>query len=353
MLEKLTGFLGRIKLQDRTFFARQLSTMLESGLPIAQSLTIIASQTKNKKFKTIINKIIEDIESGVSFSTAISGHPEAFSNVEISIIRAGEASGKLTNVLSELALDLETQSAFGGKIKSALMYPLFILVTMIVVVYIMMTRVLPQLLGIFKEANVPLPWSTRVLIATTDFASAYWWLIILVTVGSIVGARLYFTSDQGSITWAKITLETPVFAGLNQRIYMANMCRTLGMLSQSGVPIVESIQIVSSVIDNKIYSKSLVKAARDVERGVPLSVPVSKSSYFPAIVGQMILVGEQTGKMDEILIKLAAYFEQEVDTELKGVISLVEPAMLIIIGLGVAIIVFAILVPIYSIAQTI
>lgn len=349
----LDKYFLKVSSKDKGFFFRQLSTMLESGLPIAQALTIIASQTKKQGFKKVINEIIEDIESGISFSTAIANHPNIFSKFEIAIVRAGEASGKTTNVLGELARSVESDTQFSGKVKSAMMYPAFILLAMVVVVYIMMTRVLPSLTSVFNESGVELPWSTKLLMAISYGMIHYGWLILIILIAICVGIKLYFGSPEGALVYSRMNLNIPLFGTLNQKIYMSRFARTLAMLSDSGVPIVESIEIVAAVMANKIYSKSLVKCARDIERGIPLSVPISKNPYFPQIVSQMILVGEQTGKIDEVLYKLSDYFEGEVDTELKGLVSLVEPAMLILVGLGVAFIVFAVLLPIYSITSSI
>ncbi len=344
---------SRVNARDRAFFFRQLATMLVSGLPIAQALTIIATQTKKKNFRNIINNIIENIESGIAFSTAIAVHPKVFSKFEISICRAGEASGKLNDVMEQLAKSLEAELSFSGKIKSAMFYPAFILVAMIVVVYIMMTRVLPNLTTIFTDSNVELPWTTKILISVSNAMISYGWLIGLLLVGFFVGAKLYLGTPEGSLIYSNITLQMPIFGKLNQKVFMARFSRTMALLTDAGVPIVESIQICASVMSNRLYARSLMKAARDVEKGIPFSVPISKDSFFDPIVSQMILVGEQTGKIDDVLFKVANYFEEDVETELKGLVSLVEPALLIVIGLGVAFIVFSVIMPIYTLTTSI
>ena len=351
-MDLILSWFNRISLKERVFFSRQLSTMIGSGVPLNQALNLLLVQTRNVVMRTTITTIIHDLEAGYSFSTAIAKHPHVFNKVYIAIIRSGEQSGKMDIVLKRMAEQLENEASFTGKIRSALLYPAFIFVAMIGVAILMMVRVIPQLKSIFEEAGAQLPISTRLLIALSDFMVQYWYLAILIVVGAAVGGRVFITSTgTGRTFWNHMQISFPVFGGLNQGAYMARMNRTMSMLVQSGIPIIEAIKIVADVIDNKLYYDGLIEVASQVERGVPMSVPLSQNPIFPVIVAQMISVGEQTGKLEQILDNLAVYYEDETGTKIKGLSSLLEPAIMLVIGGGVAFLVFSILMPIYNIAN--
>ncbi len=348
MLQQYLPFLKNVSVRDKSFVTRQLSTMLESGIPLAQSISIIGVQSDNDMMKETMASIVHDLEHGLNFSSSVAKHPRMFNRVYVSAVRAGEASGRLDSVLSELATQLEKDTDSTSKIKGALMYPAFILFAMIATVVVMMVKIVPQLESVFKESNQQLPLSTRIVIGLSDSMVSYWWLYIIVVGFVIWGLSFYMKTDSGREHWNTLKIKMPIVGDINKGSYMARFSRTLSMLIASGVPIIEALKIVADSIDNDIYREALLKVAYDVSRGVPMSVPLQRDKHFPMIVSQMAIVGEQTGKMDEVFEKLAHYYEGQTDDKIKGMSSLLEPMVLVIIGLGAAFVVFAIVMPLYN-----
>jgi len=340
---------NRVTGSERAFLARQLATMLSSGLPIDRAVAVLANQTHNPYLASVLGQVGTDLEAGLPFSGAIAKYPRVFSRVFVNVIIAGEAVGKLAQVLEEMAKRLEDEQEFTGKIKGALYYPLFVLGAMILIGGVLIVYVIPQLKLVFEEAGVVLPLTTRVLIAISDFLASQWWLAILLIIGVMIGIRYYLRTSIGRRMMDSLVLRLPT--GMARDIYMARFSRTLALLVKSGTPIIEALSITAEVINNQLYAETLQAARDEIARGVPMSVPLSRSVLFPIIIPQMILVGEQTGRMDQVLESLADYFEQESNTKLKSLSSLFEPVMIVIVGLGVAFMVFSIFIPIYSIAQ--
>lgn len=340
---------NRVSLKDKSFLSRQLATMLSSGLPLDRAVSILATQSKKKILKETLEDINKDLESGQKFSAAISRHPKVFDRVYVNIVVSGEAVGKLSEVMLRLSDQLEKQEGSNGKITSALLYPAFIILAMGGVMILMMTKVVPQLKEIFSESGAQLPWTTRLLVYLSQFLVSYWWLAILIIIGLIIILKVFLMSDFGSYLFNKIQIGFP--GDIGKDLYMARFSRTLGMLVQSGTPIIEAVKITAEVLNNKIYRDSLLNVASQLERGIPMSVPIGKDANFPVVVPQMIMVGEQTGRLDQILNNLANYYENQSDDKIKGLTSLFEPALIILIGLAVAFVVFSILGPIYQIVQ--
>ncbi|MBI4032331.1 type II secretion system F family protein [Candidatus Berkelbacteria bacterium] len=342
-------FLNRISGRDRAFFARQLATMLASGLPINKAVGILAAQAKQERLKAILVSIESDLETGASFSQAASKHPEMFDRVFTSVILAGEQVGRLAEVLSQLAGQLERDVSFTSRVRGALSYPLFVVGAMGIVGAIMIVTIVPQLEDIFREAGADLPWTTTVILTFSKLLKSYWWAGILLALGGIALLVTYLRSKAGERILGQVMIHLPESLGYD--IYMARLTRTLGMLVQSGTPIIEAITVTSAVVDNVYYHDLLIEAAEQVKRGVPLSVPLGRSALVPPIVSQMISVGEQTGRLDQILLNLAEYYEEEAGEKLKQISSLIEPLVIVIVGIGVGFLVYSILVPIYNIAQ--
>jgi type IV pilus assembly protein PilC len=263
---------------------------------------------------------------------------------------AGEQSGKLEPILQDLATQLEKDASFASKIKTAAVYPLFILVILVVVAFLMLVKVIPQLEDVFTESGAQLPFVTRALLTTSQFCAHYWWLVILLMIVFAVVVALLMTTETFRYYFDKFKMHGPGIGSITTGIYMQRFTSTLSMLTSSGIPIIEAINIVGEVMNNDIYREELKEVASQVERGVPMSVPLSKNPDFPLIVSQMIMVGEQTGKIDKVLENLSKYYEEETDNLIKGATSLFEPVTIVIIGGGVAFLVFAILMPIYNLA---
>jgi len=342
-------FLSFVSLKDRTFLSRQLATMIGSGIPLVEALKVLLLQTRNPVVKQALVEIVHDIESGLSFSSAIDRQPKIFSKIYVAVSRSGEASGRLEDVLLQLADNIEKENSMAGKVRGAMIYPAFIMTAMVGVAMLMMVRVMPQLRAIFSESNLELPITTRILLITSDFMVKYWWLVIILMVGAVVGLGAYIKTPTGTLLLNHLQVRLP--ANLGEDLYMSRFTRTMSMLVKAGLPIIQALEITSQVMNNKIYQASLIQAQADVGRGLPLSVTLSQNRYYPKIVTQMILVGEQTGRLDQLLEKLAIYYENELDTKVKGISTLIEPLIIVILGIGVAFLVISVLMPIYNLTQ--
>ncbi len=342
---------NRVKARDKALFARQLATMISAGLTITKSIRVISTQTKKAYVHQIYMEIYRDLEEGLSFSAALSKHPDVFDQVFISIVSAGEATGKLDVVLAQLADQLENDNNFVGKVKGALYYPAFILLALVGIGSYMLVVVIPQLKSVFDSQGGQLPFATRALISLSGFVSKSWWLLLVMIVVLVVAVKFWVASPTGSRFWSLMKIKTPLFKNMAEGIYMYRFSRILAMLIGSGVPLLDALKICSGVMNNEIYEKSIVALAKQVEKGVPISVQMSKDTVFPSLIGQMAAVGEETGKLDEVMLKVADYFGESTDQNIKTISTLIEPIILVIMGLGVAFLVFAVLVPIYNVAQ--
>lgn len=340
---------NRVVLKDKAFFARQIATMLESGLAIDKSLKIFIGQTNNKFFKKILYSVLKDVEAGMSFSEAIKRHEEVFDDIFVSVVVSGEAVGKLSEVLTNLAETLEKNNTFMGKIKSAFYYPGFVLVVMLVIGFIMVTQVIPPLKEIFNDFGSDIPWTTKTLISISDFIINYWWVVFLILIGMVVGLYAYYKTSDGQRLYSRIVIGVP--GGIGKDVYMNRFCSTLSMLLTAGTPVVKALDITANVMGNVIYTEVIKETSEQMERGIAMSVPISKHSEFDELVHQMIRVGEETGKVDEVLRKLSEYYEEEGNRKVSGISSLIEPALIVVIGGGVAFIVFSIILPIYQLVQ--
>jgi len=344
-------FKAKITTKDRALFARQLATMISAGMTLTKSLSIVAQQARNDRLKEIYNDVYKDLEEGYSFSSALAKHPEAYDRVFIAIVKSGETTGNLEKVLEETANRLENEGNFAAKIKGAMLYPAFILAALLLIGAYMMIQVIPQLKTVFEQAGSNLPILTRALIAVSDFLTQYWWVALLIVATIIVALRYWIISDLGARTINRWEISIPGIKQLTVGIYMSRFSRVMEMLILAGVPLIDGLKIAAGTMNNQVFEEGINQMVVEVEKGVPLSVPILKNENFPSLLGQMVAVGEQTGKMDEVLAKVAEYYEEETDQRIKSISTLVEPVILVIIGAGVAFLVFAVLMPIYNIAQ--
>jgi len=345
------GFHRKVSAKDRAIFARQLSTMISAGLPLIKAIKVTSAQASSPQLKTIYQSIFRDLEEGLSFSNALARHPQTFDKVFISIVNAGENTGKLDVVLKQLADQLENDNNFIGKVKGAMYYPGFILAALLGIGAYMLIVVIPQLKTIFDGAGAKLPIATRMLLAMSNFVQTKWWLLLVIIIILVVVFRYWSDSASGKKTKDRLQLKIPGVSKLFEGIYMYRFSEVMSMLIGAGVPLLDALKIGGSVMNNGFYEKSITKAASQVEKGVPLSVQLSKDPVFPAFIGQMVAVGEETGQLDAVLSKVADYYEESTDQAIRTISTLVEPAVLILMGIGVAFLVFAVLVPIYNIAQ--
>lgn len=352
-VSELLNKLSRVGMKDRVIFTRQLGTMIKSGLPIVQALNILSEQTQNKKFKGVIEQISGGIEGGGSFSSMLAKYPKIFDRVYINMTKAGEASGRLDQTLERLAIQQEKAYGIVKKVRGALLYPAFVLVALVAATILMLIVVIPPLKAIFEGAGADLPLATRALIVLSDAMRGFWYLFILGAAGLVVAGRQYLKTEGGKGVLDRLKLKLPIFGPLFKKIYIARFTRTLASLVSGGVPILQALEIVGESIGNGVYEKALQKAAKDVEGGAQLSQPIRSNPNFPPLVSQMISVGEQTGKMDEVLSKLAEFYEEEVDNLVKNLTTLMEPLLMVVMGTAVGGLLIAILMPIYNLGSVI
>jgi type IV pilus assembly protein PilC len=280
-------------------------------------------------------------------------YPSIFDKVFVAVVQSGEATGKLPETLDHLASELEEQESFSSKFKGALAYPIFILLALVAAVSILMIYVVPQLESIFENSQMTLPLSTKVLLSTSRFIGSWWWLLLLIVVGIVFGIYyLIKVSDSAKYTYDKWKLRIPIFGPIIEQAEMVRFSNMMSLLLGTGIPILQAIKLTSRALDNSVYRRALSRASKDVERGVPLSTPLEKSGVFPIIVPQMIKVGEEAGQVSGILSKLSKYYKEEVDTKVKMINSLLEPVIIVILGLAVGFVVFSIIIPIYQISMS-
>lgn len=347
----LTEKFQKVSESDMVSFTRQLSTMITAGLPLTDALTILQSQSR-PAMANLIGGIVRDIEGGANLATALEKRGNVFSRIYVALVKAGESAGVLDKVLARLADNLEKQRDFRSKTKGALVYPVIVIAAMLVVTFIMMIFVIPKLTSLYKDMNVTLPAPTLLLIAVSNFMVQFWWLIII----AVILAGFFFQSWKrtaiGLRMYDNFLLKLPIFGPLKKEITLAEFCRTFGLLSGAGIPIIEALNIVSEAMDNVILREGVVSASKQVEKGLPLANAIGENEYYPKILSQMIRVGEETGKIDEVLTRLSAYFESESEQLVKGLTTALEPIIMVILGLGVAFLVLAIIMPIYQLTST-
>ena len=342
----------RVSAGDVSVFTRQLSTLLAAGMPLVPSLSILMNQAKNPLLKKSLAQIREQVNEGKSLTESMSVFPQIFPPFYINMIRAGEASGTINLVLERLADFSENQQTLMNKIRSALAYPLVMLCMGTLVIFLLMTFVVPKITGIFSDMHQTLPLITVILIAVSNFLKSFWWLM-LVLLGAAAAVFRYTTTgtDAGRRQWDSAKLKIPVWGQINRKIAIARFSRTLATLLQSGVPLLTAMEIVSNVVNNIHIGEAIKKASRDVEEGKGLSGPMAQSGIFPPLVTEMIAVGEQSGTLENMLNRIATSYETEAQSDIMVMTSLLEPIMILAMGLIVGFIVFSILLPIFEMNQ--
>ncbi len=351
-LLKLNPFGRHISYKEIVIFSRQFSTLIAARVPILQTLRILEGQITNKKLGAVVRDLITSIENGESLSLGLSKHPETFSNVYISLVKSGEASGAVADALNYLSDQLEKDYELRSKVKSALTYPIFVLAALGGVGFLMFKFVLPNLTAVLKEQGGQLPTISQILISLTDFFQVFWWLVLLILAGLIVGFRFYIYTTAGRYQWDRLKIHLPILGDVFRKIYLARFSRNLSTLVAGGLPIIKAIRIISEVINNVVYRDILLDVADQVTVGKTISESLAKYPEFPPLVTQMVKVGEQSAQLDNILGKLANFYEKEVDAKVATLATLLEPLIMIILGIGVGALVAGILLPIYNLAST-
>src|SRR3989338_85208 len=347
-----SALFSRVNFSQIVDFTRQMSIMLSSGLTLIDAFEIFKRQSDNVAFLKLMQEIDSDIKAGLSFSEALKKHPHLFSNLYISLIKAGEASGKLDEIMKKLAINLERQRTFQSKVKGAMIYPIIIICAMSVVMFIMLTFVLPKLLDVYKDFNVKLPIMTVFLINVSTFFNKFWWLIILTVIFGIVMLMKIIHSKSGKRLFDRISLHVPLINSIIRISALVDTTRTLSILIGAGVSILESLDIITETTSNVIYQEALRNIRLNIEKGETLGRSLDETGIFPPILVQMTSVGEQTGHLDETLGHLANYFESESEIAIKALTTLIEPAILIVLGIGVGFVVIAVITPIFSLSSS-
>lgn len=351
------GILGRLKnritTKDRVVFTRQLATLIGAGLPLSQSLHTVLEQTDNKRLKGIIEDIVASVEGGKTLYDSFSKHPDVFDKVFLALISAGEASGTLDDALSRIAAQQEKDAATMSKIKGAMTYPVIVLVVIFGVMAFMLFTVVPQVEKLYVDLKKSLPFLTHAMVKLADFATNFWWLLLLILAALIYFARQYLKTESGIKFLDTMKLNFPLFGPLFRKLYMARMARTGQTLLTTGVPMLDMLGITSQAVNNTIIAKSIDRAAEKVKGGKALSASLQPEEYILPLVPQMIKIGEQSGKIDEMMGKTAQVYEDELDEHIKAISTAIEPILMVVLALVAGSMVGAILLPIYSLVNDI
>lgn len=351
-LEKFNPFGKSVSNKDLVLFSRQLSTLISARVPILQALRILQDQIVNKYLLSIVDDLIAAVQNGESLSSAMAKHANVFGNVYVNLVMSGEVSGSLDKSLVYLADQLEKDYELASKVKSAMTYPVFVLVALVGIALLMFKFVLPNLTSVLQEQGGDLPPVTVAIIAFSTFFNAFWWLLFLVVAGLILGVKWYVSTIAGRYNWDKLKINLPVIGGIFTKIYLSRFARNLSTLILGGIPIMKALQIVAEIINNVIYRDIILDTVAKIQEGKSISEGLSGHPEFPSIVTQMVKVGEQTAQLDEIMAKLASFYEKEVDAKIGTLSTLLEPIIMIFLGVGVGLLVAGILMPIYNLAST-
>ncbi len=355
-LNELGGLSGmvknfqNVKFDDVVAFTRQLSTMVGSGLSLTESFGVLEVQSK-PALARVVGDVLRDVQGGSTVGDALEKHSEVFSSVYVSLVRAGEASGALDEVLSRLAENLEKQKEFRSKVKGALIYPAIVFVGMIIVAAIMMIFVVPKLAEMYEDFDAELPVMTRMLIGISDVFSSFWYVVLILLVLVGIGFRSWTQTQSGKVMLDEMLLKLPVMGKLRAEIQLAEMARTLSLLIGAGISLIGSLEIVSTSTTSVVYRNAIEGSIRGIKKGVPLSVTLARQGVFPPLLPNMVAVGEETGQMDEVLEKVAHYFEVESEHAVKNLTTALEPLIMIVLGVGVGFLVLSIIMPIYNLTS--
>jgi len=335
---------------DVVTFTRQMATMVASGLPLTEALRILRNQS-NPVMSAVIGEILQDVEGGASLAIALEKHKGVFSQVYISLVKAGESAGVLDNILTRLAVNLEKNKTFANKVKGAMIYPAIVVGAMIVVGFIMMIFVIPKLTQMYQTFNAELPLATKILISTSTWMKNNAILVLGILAGIFTGFSMWVKTGDGRRRFELFIFRVPIIGKLQKQVIMTEFTRTIGLLIGAGISIIDALKISADSVGNSVYQKALLFAASQVEKGLPLAVPIAQNPYFPPILAQMISVGEETGKVDEVLAKLSVYFEAESEQGVAALTAAIEPLIMIVLGIGVGFLVIAVILPIYNLTS--
>jgi len=337
-----------VKMRDIVIFTRQFATMINSGLPLVQSLDILAEQTENVALRKTISEVLYDVESGHTLADAMSRHPKIFTELFVNMVAAGEVGGILDTILLRLATFLEKNDALIRKIKGAMIYPAVIFSVAGGAILILLIFVIPTFQQMFEAAGIPLPLPTRVVIGMSAFLQAWWWAVGAGAIGGVLGIRAFYKTDQGHLLIDRILLSMPILGDLQRKAAVSRFTRTLGTLVSSGVSILEGLEITAKTAGNRVIHDAVMGSRASIAGGETIAGPLKESGVFPPMVVQMINVGEQTGGLDEMLSKIADFYDEEVDAAVEALLAAMEPIMIVVLGVIVGGMIVAMYLPIFD-----
>jgi len=350
--DRITNFLNKVKNKDLMIFTRQFATLLSSQVPLSDSLRNLYKQTKNQILKEAIGEIARDIDAGFSLSQALERRQGIFSKFYINMVKSAEVTGRLNEILDFMADYLEKQAELTSKVKNALTYPAFVIVLFLVVVILMTTVVLPQITPIFEETGGNIPTLTKIVIFIGQFMINWWWAILVVSAAILLVLVDYFQTKEGKVVLDELMLRIPIFGKLFRKLYIARFAESTRVLIKGGLTIPQAVEIASRTIGNSVYQNLLHQASEQVRKGKLLSQALSENPEFPPLVSQLVSVGESTGRLGQLLEKVSSFYTKEVENMVGSLVSLIQPILMVVIGLLVALLFAAILMPLYSLTAS-
>ncbi len=351
LFEKELPFFNSIPIKDIVIFSRQFSVLMGAKVPIVQALKTVAKQTQNRKLNGIVADVANEVESGTSLSMAMAKHPKAFSAFFVNMIRSGETTGRLEDVMNYLADQMERDYDLMTQIKGAMIYPIFIIIGLVIVGFVMMTFVVPKLTAVLSESGAALPWTTRLLIGTSKFFQKF---AIQIVIGAFLGGaafRWWTNTPTGRSLWDRAKLKIPVFGDLLEKIYIVRMTRSMSTLLSGGVDIPSSIEICADIVGNDYYKRQLLETKKEVSDGNSITTVFFREKSVPGMIPQMMSVGEETGRLGEVLERLTSFYSRELQNSVSNLVSAIEPLIMLVMGLAVGIMVAAIILPMYNLAS--
>ncbi len=351
LMSKKIKLFERVPKKEIVVFSRQISALFAAKVPVIESLRTMLEQTKNETFKEALEDITESVNSGNPLSKSLAEHKKIFSDFYISIVHSGELSGKLEEVFNYLADTLEREYYLTQKVRGAMIYPAFILVALVGVMFVMMIWVIPNLTSVFAEANLELPALTKIIIALSDIFQGYWWLILAVMFGGVAGFWQWVSTERGKMIWGSIQLQLPIFGPILTKFYLSRFSDSLSTLIKGGLPIVRSLEVSANVVGNYVYKKIIAETIDNVKKGGTISQIFKGKQEIPIMVSQMVAIGEQAGKLDATLKTVAEFYHKEVKNSMDNIVTIIEPLLILVLGVGVGILLVAILMPMYNLTN--
>jgi general secretion pathway protein F len=345
------GLFTGVKKTEVAAFTRQLATLVKAGIPLAEALGVLAEQIETPRFQNVVSDVRQRVNEGSSLADAMAKHPNAFEEVFVSMVRAGETAGNLDAVLDRLADFMESTQKLKGKVQAALIYPAVMVVVASVIMGVLMVAVVPQITQLFADNDKTLPWNTRLLVFSSSMIGDFWWLFILMAVGAVFGFRAWARSAEGRPVWDRFKLRAPIIGPLTRQIAVARFARTLGTMLSSGVPLLRSLDVSKEILGNVVLRKVIEGAREQIQQGESIAATLRRSGEFPSLVTHMIAVGERAGQLEQMLHNVASSYESDAEMKLGRMTALLEPLIIVVMGGSVAFVVFSILMPIMEMNQ--